>query len=156
MPNVIRVVMNHPERLSLLTNILNGQSPWLFKILSAISPNGPIEGTRIKELLEEHIQTCGRLSYQRFSPERPSQRDFLKEPETLFRVMDYLLKTLASKCGERNLLAVLAAIFVALERKEDDFDRFRENHPYLECKEALPLFATMWLPKNDVVTEATA
>jgi len=156
-PNIIAIIMNHSERSSLLTNILNDQSPWLFKTLSALSVNGPVEGMRIRDLLNEHIQTSGRFPRRSVSSQKPSHRDLLKDPEILWTVMNYFMRTLVGKCGDRSSLAVFAAIFVTLERKEDDFEKFMRNHPELDCTGALVLFWTLFSPpEEEPVEEVTA
>lgn len=127
MGDIVDRITNHPNAKVLIFEILNEKTPFLYEILSGLNIWGSPEKTKkdLKRILEGYLLIQNRLGYE-YWPSRKSYKEFLTDEETVRSVMVYLFRTLLEKNGT-SLLVSLIAIWIALERKEEEFKRFFEE-----------------------------
>ena len=127
MGEIVDRITNHPNAKVLIFEILNEKTPFLYEILSRLNIWGSPEKTKkdLKRILEGYLLIQNRLGHE-FWASRKSYKESLTDEETVRSAMVYLFRTLLEKNGT-SLQVCLIAIWIALERKEEEFKRFFEE-----------------------------
>ena len=144
MKEIVGEITNHPNAKTLIVEILNETTSFLYATLSALNGWGSPDEIKkdLKRILEGYLSTQNRLRYEH-SVSRKPYKEFITDEKIARSAMLYLLNTLSAKCG-KNLPVALIALYMALERKEEDFKKFfgnlqKEEEPS-NLKEALYTF----------------
>ncbi len=146
MKEIVGQITDHPNAKTLILEILNETTFFLYATLSSINGWGSSKEVRkdLKRILEEYLSTHNRLSHE-YSPSRKPYKEFITDEETVRLAMLYLLNTLSVKCGI-DFPAASIALYIALERKEEEFkgvfEVLQTEEEPLNLKEAL---FTFWM-----------
>lgn len=146
MKEIVGRITDHPNAKTLVLEILNETTSFLYTTLSALNGwDSPDEVKKdLKRILEEYLSTQNRLGYEHSITTKP-YKEFIADEETVRSAMFYLLNTLFLKCGGNNFPVATIAIYIALERKEGEFKGFiealrSEEEETFNLKEALYAF----------------
>jgi len=146
MKEIVGRITEHPNAKTLILEILNETTSFLYATLSALNGwDSPDEVKKdLKRILEGYLSTQNRLGYEHSIMRKP-YKEFIADEETVRSAMFYLLNTLFVKCGRGNNFPVATiAIHIALERKEEEFkgfiEAFRSEGETFNLKEALYAF----------------
>jgi len=125
--NIFEEIINHKNKKYILQEILNETAYFLYEsfYMTSMWKSKKEAQEGLKEIVETYLSTHRRIEYEHFS-EKKSYKDFLSDEETIHRAMNYLVKTLIGKDGsfpELNLIS----IWIALNRKEEEFSSFYEE-----------------------------
>ena len=127
MKEIVGEITNHPNAKMLIVEILNETTSFLYATLSALNGWGSPDEVKkdLKRILEGYLSTQNRLGYEHSISRKP-YKEFITDEDTARSSMLYLLNTLSTKCSI-DLPVALIALYIALERKEEDFKGFFEN-----------------------------
>jgi len=144
MKEIVGLITDHPNAKTLILEILNETTPFLYATLSALNGWGSSKEVRkdLKRILKDYLSTQNRLSHE-YSPSRKPYKEFITDEETVRLAMLYLLNSLSQKCGI-DFPAASIALYIALERNEEEFKGLfealqTEEEPF-DLKEALYAF----------------
>ncbi|MDD3983117.1 MAG: hypothetical protein ABFD12_07425 [Syntrophorhabdus sp.] len=122
---LVESVLYHSNRKYLIQSILNGTNHWLYQSITQLHPGLDAEttGKKLSSVLHTYLNMYHRV-YRKAGITSQSYSKFYQENnDTTEAIMVYLLKTLRTLCG--NLyIAVIIAIWIDLERKEDVFGEY--------------------------------
>ncbi len=144
MKEIVGRITDHLNAKTLILEILNGTTSFLYATLSALNGwDSPDEVKKdLKRILEEYLSTQNRLSYEHSISRKP-YKEFIADEETVRSAMLYLLNSLSQKC-RTYLPAATIAIYIVLERKEEEFKGFfealRSEEETFDLKGALHAF----------------
>ncbi len=119
---LVNSVIQHDNRIHLLHGIVNGTNTWFYHALSQMHPDMDIDKTKkvLGKAMTEYLSMMYRLYRQSGMTTQPFEKFILgKDPS--HAAMTYLLKSLKLICNQHLYLATIVALWVDLERKEDDF-----------------------------------
>ncbi|MBS3906943.1 MAG: hypothetical protein KGZ49_07890 [Syntrophaceae bacterium] len=145
MKEIVGRITDHPNAKTLILEILNETTSFLYATLSALNGWGSPDEVKkdLKQILEGYLSTQNRLGYEHSIMRKP-YKEFIADEETVRSAMFYLLNTLFVKCGGNNFPVATIAIYIALERKEGEFkwffDVLRLDEETFDLKEALYAF----------------
>ncbi len=124
---IINLIANHPNKKALIYEILNEKASFLYETFAELGMwSSPDEVKRsLKKALEAYLMTQNNLK-STISPVK-SYKEFLDNEETVYSAMDYIYRTLREKNGGLFLVSLIA-LWVALERKEGEFFRFKREY----------------------------
>jgi len=127
MGDIVDRITNHPNGTVLIFEILNEKTPFLYEILSSLNMWESRDKTKkeLKRILEGYLLIQNRLGYEYWAL-RKSYKESLTDEGTVRSAMGYLFRTLLEKNGT-SLQVSLIAIWIALERKEEEFKMFFEE-----------------------------
>jgi len=116
-------VIGHDNRIHLLNGVLNGTNTWFYHALSQMHPGMDMEKTKkaLGKAMSDYLSLMYRVSRRSGITTQPSEKFFSENDLSSQAAMVYLLKSLRLICGHHLYLATLVAIWVDLERKEEDF-----------------------------------
>ncbi|HOE18683.1 MAG TPA: hypothetical protein PK344_14855 [Syntrophorhabdaceae bacterium] len=119
---LVNSVIEHDNSIHLLHGIVNETNTWFYHALSQMHPDMDIDKTKktLGKAMTEYLSMMYRLYRQSGMTTQPFEKFILgKDPSQA--AMTYLLKSLRLICGQHLFFAAIVALWVDLERKEDDF-----------------------------------
>jgi len=138
MNEIVAKIVNHPNAKWMIFELLNQNAPFVYQTLASLNGESDTEviKTDLQRILYEYLNTQNRLS-----PSRKHFSEFLTQDETISSCMIYLLNTLYNRYRDKSLYAFIA-IYIALERKEEDYRKFYQANQPITHRQALYSF---WL-----------
>ncbi len=144
MKELVPEIINHPNANTFLREILDGNCHFFCNIVAKLNGGDARKvGIDLRKTLEHYLTTKNNVTHE-FSKDKKTFREFLWDKETVQFAMLYMMKSLSNRLNS-NFPYALIALFISLERKEQDFQDFLmaiQGREEVDLKELLYSF---WL-----------